>query len=53
MFNTFVAPFIFNGIYEYPIMIVAALLLRPGVPVSLDKALLPQIIAPVCWSLPG
>jgi len=30
MFNTFVAPFIFNGIYEYPIMIVAALLLRPA-----------------------
>lgn len=29
MFNTFVAPFVFNGIYEYPIMIVAALLLRP------------------------
>ena len=31
MFNTFVAPFIFNGVYEYPIMIVVALLLRPGV----------------------
>ncbi len=30
VFNTFVAPFIFNGIYEYPIMIVAALLLRPA-----------------------
>jgi len=30
MLNTFVAPFIFNGIYEYPLMIVAALLLRPG-----------------------
>ncbi|MCK5828826.1 MAG: fused MFS/spermidine synthase [Methylococcales bacterium] len=30
MFNTFVAPFVFNAIYEYPIMIVAALLLRPG-----------------------
>jgi SAM-dependent methyltransferase len=30
MFNTFVAPFIFNAIYEYPIMIVAALLLRPN-----------------------
>ncbi len=30
MFNTFVAPFIFNSVYEYPIMIVAALLLRPG-----------------------
>lgn len=29
MFNTFVAPFIFQGIYEYPLMIVAALLLRP------------------------
>ncbi len=31
MFNTFIAPFIFQGVYEYPIMIVAALLLRPGV----------------------
>ena len=30
LFNTFVAPFIFNSVYEYPIMIVAALLLRPG-----------------------
>ncbi|MCK5122086.1 MAG: fused MFS/spermidine synthase [Methylococcales bacterium] len=31
MFNTFVAPFIFNSVYEYPIMIIAALLLRPGI----------------------
>ena len=30
LFNTFVAPFVFNGVYEYPLMIVAALLLRPG-----------------------
>lgn len=30
MFNTFVAPFIFNAVYEYPIMIIAALLLRPA-----------------------
>lgn len=30
MFNTFIAPFIFQGIYEYPLMIVAALLLRPN-----------------------
>ncbi len=30
MFNTFIAPFIFNAVYEYPLMIVAALLLRPG-----------------------
>ena len=30
LFNTFVAPFVFNAVYEYPIMIVAALLLRPG-----------------------
>lgn len=35
MFNTFVAPFIFNGVYEYPIMIVAALLLRPGLKSSI------------------
>ncbi|MCQ8103952.1 fused MFS/spermidine synthase [Methylomonas sp. SURF-2] len=30
LFNTFVAPFAFNAVYEYPIMIVAALFLRPG-----------------------
>jgi hypothetical protein len=29
-FNTFVAPFVFNAVYEYPVMIVASLLLRPG-----------------------
>jgi len=29
MFNTFVAPFIFDSVYEYPIMIIAALMLRP------------------------
>ncbi|MGR8951049.1 MAG: fused MFS/spermidine synthase [Gammaproteobacteria bacterium] len=37
MFNTFVAPFIFNGVYEYPIMIVAALLLRPGLKLSIGS----------------
>lgn len=30
LFNTLIAPFIFDSVYEYPIMIVAALLLRPG-----------------------
>lgn len=35
MFNTFVAPFAFNGVYEYPLMIVAALLLRPGLKSSI------------------
>ncbi|MBS3963951.1 MAG: fused MFS/spermidine synthase [Methylomonas sp.] len=30
LFNTFVAPFVFDAVYEYPIMIAAALLLRPG-----------------------
>ncbi|WP_347986838.1 fused MFS/spermidine synthase [Methylomonas sp. AM2-LC] len=30
LFNTFVAPFIFNAVYEYPLMIVSALFLRPG-----------------------
>lgn len=34
MFNTFVAPFIFSATYEYPIMIVVALLLRPQVGVQ-------------------
>ena len=53
MFNTFVAPFIFNGIYEYPIMIVAALLLRPGVTASFRKTLLPQIIAPALLVIAG
>ncbi len=53
MFNTFVAPFIFNGIYEYPIMIVAALLLRPGATLSLNKGLLPQIIAPALLIISG
>jgi len=53
MFNTFVAPFIFNGIYEYPIMIVAALLLRPSASVSLNKGLLPQILAPALLVITG
>ncbi|MDD5461597.1 MAG: fused MFS/spermidine synthase [Methylococcales bacterium] len=53
MFNTFVAPFIFNGIYEYPIMIVAALLLRPGTIASLNKGLLLQIIAPALLIITG
>lgn len=35
MVNTFVAPFIFNGVYEYPLMLIAALLLRPGL--QLDR----------------
>ena len=53
MFNTFVAPFIFDGIYEYPIMIVAALLLRPWTFVSWDKRLLWQFVAPVLLLLIG
>ncbi len=49
MFNTFVAPFVFNAVYEYPIMIIAALLLRPG----RMKAPLPQIIAPALLVIAG
>lgn len=30
LFNTFLAPFLFNAVYEYPIMIVASLMMRPG-----------------------
>ena len=46
MFNTFVAPFIFNGIYEYPIMIVAALLLRPGLKLNVNLNMWLQLIVP-------
>lgn len=53
MFNTFVAPFIFNGIYEYPIMIVAALLLRPGLKPVINKGLLLSLIPPVLVLLTG
>ncbi|MEY3289217.1 MAG: hypothetical protein RLZZ419_1459 [Pseudomonadota bacterium] len=53
MFNTFVAPFIFNGIYEYPIMIVAALLLRPGASLASTKNLLLQIIPPALLIIAG
>jgi spermidine synthase len=46
MFNTFVAPFIFNAVYEYPIMIVAALLLRPGTIGAFNFKLALQAIIP-------
>jgi len=49
MFNTFVAPFVFNAVYEYPIMIVAALLLRPG----RMNSPLQQIIAPALLVVTG
>jgi spermidine synthase len=57
MFNTFVAPFIFNAVYEYPIMIVAALLLRPDTTSSPLKDWkswgLLQILLPVVLILGG
>ncbi len=53
MFNTFVAPFVFNAVYEYPIMIVAALLLRPGLKLSLNSGLLLQVIIPVLLVIAG
>jgi hypothetical protein len=56
MFNTFVAPFIFNAVYEYPLMIVAALLLRPGLKASISNTkmdLLRQLILPVLLALIG
>ena len=57
MFNTFVAPFIFNGIYEYPLMIVAALLLRPAMQLNGSEqwkimgiqAIFPALIFIVGW----
>ncbi len=53
MFNTFVAPFIFNGIYEYPLMIVAALLLRPWPKKLTLKSLILQSIAPALLIIIG
>ncbi len=56
MFNTFVAPFIFNAVYEYPLMIIAALLLRPGLKLSLgqsNKNWWRQIILPVVLLIIG
>lgn len=56
MVNTFVAPFIFNGIYEYPIMIALALLLRPGInSFSIKEVswqiLLPALLLAIGWGL--
>jgi len=53
MFNSFVAPFIFNGIYEYPLMIIAALLLRPGLKLSFNKNLLMQLVSPALLVILG
>jgi hypothetical protein len=56
MFNTFVAPFIFNAVYEYPIMIVAALLLRPGLKLSIgntSKEWLSQLLFPIVLAIAG
>ncbi|GAB6141430.1 fused MFS/spermidine synthase [Methylosoma difficile] len=47
LFNTFVAPVLFNGVYEYPIMIVAALLLRPGLHLPAGSRLLTELSAPL------
>ncbi len=52
MFNTFVAPFIFNAVYEYPLMIIAGLLLRPGLPVTKQDWLM-QSILPIILLIAG
>ncbi|MCK5871265.1 MAG: fused MFS/spermidine synthase [Methylococcales bacterium] len=59
MFNTFVAPFVFNAVYEYPIMIVLALLLRPSVLMNAEfgteklKPLLLQALFPILLLIAG
>lgn len=53
MFNTFVAPLLFNGVYEYPIMIAAALLLRPGTALDTPKAWLQQLAIPLALLIGG
>jgi hypothetical protein len=53
MFNTFVAPVLFNDIYEYPLMIIAALLLRPWAYLLNLKEALMQIIDPLLLLITG
>jgi hypothetical protein len=53
MFNTFVAPFIFNGIYEYPLMIIAALLLRPSLKKLSLSEIVMQLIDPILLLIIG
>lgn len=53
MFNTFVAPFVFNGIYEYPLMIIAALLLRPSLKKLSFKETTLQLIDPLLLLIIG
>ncbi|MEI7796349.1 MAG: fused MFS/spermidine synthase [Methylococcaceae bacterium] len=53
MFNTFVAPFVFNGIYEYPLMIIAALLLRPSLKKLSFKETSLQLIDPLLLLIIG
>ncbi|MFA5984444.1 MAG: fused MFS/spermidine synthase [Methylococcaceae bacterium] len=45
IFNTFIAPFIFNGIFEYPIMVVLALLLRPALKPTLKRLAIPVALS--------
>jgi len=44
LFNAFVAPFIFNAVYEYPIMIIAALLVRPYHNLEIKQLLIDSIL---------
>ncbi len=53
MFNTFIAPVIFSGIYEYPLMIVAALLLRPSLNRLTLKETVTQLIDPALLLIVG
>lgn len=53
MFNTFVAPFIFDAVYEYPIMIIAALLLRPGLYISSGYRWTAQAVFPAIVIVTG
>ncbi len=53
LFNTFVAPWVFNGIYEYPLMIAAALMLRPSRQVWSVRSLAWQVALPLALLLLG
>ena len=56
MFNTFVAPFVFNAVYEYPIMISCGLTATPRPEIIIANTELLghcKLYSLPCWSLPG
>lgn len=50
VFNALIAPFIFNGIWEYPLALIAAWLIRPRMPADKQRNLPMDIVLPLLLS---